>query len=141
MAAMGKTIYTSGPDQAEFETTPQSQRRRRNCKRTAGSSAGSKATARRELWKDVDNYIFSWKPERRRSGTSHANNLANGLEHNFEIVAKVDEPGWKDGKRLSRCWVGKKMEVRNEGSLSTSEARHHGLKWDQIWFCVSEDLV
>ena len=35
----------------------------------------------------------------------------------------------------------KRMEVRNEGSLSVSEARHHGLKWDQIRFCVSEDLV
>ena len=67
-----KTIITPGPDQAEFETTPQSHRRRRKCKRTAGSSAVSKATARGELWKEVDDYIFSWEPERRRSGTSNA---------------------------------------------------------------------
>ena len=38
----------------------------------------------------------------------HAKKLTGGpkLEHNFaEIVAKVEELGWRDGKWLSRCCV------------------------------------
>ena len=28
----------------------------------------------------------------------------------------------------------KRKKVRNKGGLSASEARHHGLRWDQISF-------
>ena len=35
----------------------------------------------------------------------------------------------------------KRKKVRDEGGQSASEARHHGLRWDQNRFCVSEDLV
>ena len=37
-----------------------------------------------------------------------SNTKLENLEHDFdEIVAKVQELGWKDGKRLSCCWVEK----------------------------------
>ena len=37
-----------------------------------------------------------------------SNTKSENLEHDFdEIVAKVQELGWKDAKRLCRCWVQK----------------------------------
>ena len=35
----------------------------------------------------------------------------------------------------------KRKKVRDKGGRSASEARHHGLRWDQIGLCLSEDLV
>ena len=35
----------------------------------------------------------------------------------------------------------KRKTVRDKVGQSASEARHHGLRWDQSSFCVSEDLV
>ena len=73
-----------------------------------------------ELWKEVDDYIFSWEPEKKRSRTLNAkiwqlvqssNTKSENLEHAFnEIVAKVQDLGWEGGKRLSRCWVEKEEE-------------------------------
>ena len=34
----------------------------------------------------------------------------------------------------------KRKKVRDRGGQPASEARHHGLRWDQIRWCVSEDL-
>ena len=67
------------------------------------------------MWQVLDNYIFSWEPGKRRSGSLYAkiwqltksgNTKAENLEHDFnEIVAKILELGWNDGKRVTRCWV------------------------------------
>ena len=35
----------------------------------------------------------------------------------------------------------KRKKVRDKGGPSAFEARHHGLRLDQIRFCVSEDLI
>ena len=73
-----------------------------------------------EVWKEMADYIFSWELEKRRSGTLNAKNWqmvqssdtkAENLEQDFpEIVAQVQELGWRDGKSLSRCWVEKEEE-------------------------------
>ena len=41
------------------------------------------------------------------------------LEHDFdEIAAKVQEPGWRDGKRQTRCWVeNRRRELVKAASL------------------------
>ena len=73
-----------------------------------------------EVWKEMEDYIFSWEPERRRSGTLNAKiwkmvqsstAKSENLENDFtETVAKVQELGWKDGERLSSCWIEKEEE-------------------------------
>ena len=73
-----------------------------------------------EVWKEMEDYIFSWELERRISGTPNAKNWqmvqssttkSENLENDStETAAKVQELGWKDGKRLSRCWVEKEEE-------------------------------
>ena len=61
---------------------------------------------------ELDNYICTWEPGKRRSGCLNAkicqlaqsrNTKAENLEHDFnEIVAKIRELGWSDGKRVTR---------------------------------------
>ena len=73
-----------------------------------------------EVWKKVGDRMFSWERELRISGTLNANNwqmvqsstaTSENLEHDFtEIVARVQELGWTDGERLSRCRVEKEKE-------------------------------
>ena len=62
--------------------------------------------------REMEGYIFSGELEKRRPGTPNSKNWqmvqssdteAENLEHDFtEIVAKVQELGWRDGKRLSK---------------------------------------
>ena len=54
-------------------------------------------------------------------------------------MAKVQELVKEDfpGAGLKK----KRKKVRAEVGQSVSAARHHGLRWDQIRFCVGEDLV
>ena len=50
------------------------------------------------------------------------------LEHDFdELAAKVQEPGWRDGKTQTRCWVENEGQARKSGQPD-SGARHHGLR-------------
>ena len=43
---------------------------------------------------------------------------AEKLENDFtEVAAKVQELGWKEGKRLSRCWVEKKRTKARDKRL------------------------
>ena len=81
-----------------------------------------------ELWEELDDYIFSWEPEQRRSGTLNAkiwllvqgssNTKSENMEHDFdEIAAKIDELGWNDDKRLTRNW-----DEKEEGSTSSVSA-------------------
>ena len=68
----------------------------------------------------MEDYIFSWEPEKRRSGTliakiwqmvQSSNTKAENLEHDFtEIVAKFPELGWRDGQIQSICWFEKEEE-------------------------------
>ena len=74
----------------------------------------------------MEDYIFSWEPERRRSGTLNAKNWkmvqrstakSENLENDFtETVEKVQELGWKDGKRfvqlLERKRRGRKFVMK-----------------------------
>ena len=68
----------------------------------------------------MENNIFSWELEKRKSGTLYAkiwqmvqssNTKAENLEHDFtETVAKFQELGWRDGQIQSRCWSEKEEE-------------------------------
>ena len=67
-----------------------------------------------EVWKEVEEYIFSWEQERRMSSFSNAKIWqlaqssaikAENLENDFtEATAKVQEMGWKEGKHIFKCW-------------------------------------
>ena len=70
-----------------------------------------------EIWKEMDDYIFSWEPEK-RIGDPDRKNLANGVEQQYEIR--------KSGAGLlmrlwqkSKSWVEKKRKkVRDKGGQS-----------------------
>ena len=42
-----------------------------------------------ELWQELDNYIFTWEPGKRRSASLNAKNLATGSKQPY----KSGEPG------------------------------------------------
>ena len=72
------------------------------------------------MWKEVDGYIFSWEPQRRRSGTLNAKNLANGAEKHYEIRksgarlqrdrGKNPRAGLEKWQEAVQCWVEKEEE-------------------------------
>ena len=76
-----------------------------------------------DIWKDIEEYIVSWEPERRRSGTLNTNiwqmvrinkTKSEHLEHGInEVLEKTHLLGWNEGKKLARCWV---EEEEEEGS-------------------------
>ena len=60
-----------------------------------------------------------------------------------EGVTRIQELGvglWLETVQVLGLKKEERKKVRDRGGEPASEARHHGLKWDQLRFCVSEDL-
>ena len=62
-----------------------------------------------EVWKEMEDYIFTWEPEMRIT-QQFGKWCRNQKIWSTEIVAKVQELGQKGGKRLSRCRIEKEEE-------------------------------
>ena len=56
-----------------------------------------------EVWKEIEEFIISWEPERRKRSATKAENVENDFT---EITAKVQELGWKEGKKFIQVLVG-----------------------------------
>ena len=90
-----------------------------------------------EVWKEVEQYIFSLEQKRRMSSFSNAKiwqvaqssaTKAENLENDFiEATAKVQELGWKEGKISPSAGWHRTMAMAREVSQGMTSIR--GVSW------------